>query len=72
MLTCQFCKEGDFDELGLEIHLANYCMGDQTPKLNSLAYRKAARQGARPTLLTPRPETVATKQNIVAALEAIK
>ena len=44
MLTCPFCNENDFDELGLEIHLANYCMGDQSPKLNSLAYREAAQQ----------------------------
>lgn len=44
MLTCPFCNENDFDELGLEIHLANYCMGDQSPKSNSLAYREAAQQ----------------------------
>lgn len=40
MLTCPFCNETDFDELGLEIHLANYCMGDQSPKSNSLAFNK--------------------------------
>lgn len=44
MLTCSFCNENDFDELGLEIHLANYCMGNQSPKLNSLAHREAAQQ----------------------------
>jgi hypothetical protein len=40
MITCPFCNETDFDELGLEIHLACYCMGDQSPKINSLAYRQ--------------------------------
>ena len=32
---------------------------------------KHAQQSVQPTLLTPRPETVVTKQNILAALEAI-
>lgn len=29
--TCEHCKEYGFDELGLEVHLENYCMGDQSP-----------------------------------------
>lgn len=41
LLTCEFCEENDFDEIGLEIHLTNHCMGDQSPKLNSIAYRAA-------------------------------
>jgi len=39
MLRCLYCDEDDFDELGLEIHLACYCLGDQSPKLNSVLYR---------------------------------
>lgn len=37
-----------------------------------LEEQRNAQQSVQPTLLTPRPETVATKQNILAALEAIK
>ena len=41
-------------------------------ELQRIAREDNAQQSAHPTLLTPRPETVATKQNILAALEAIK
>lgn len=49
MLICPFCNENDFDELGLELHLANWCMGDQSPKLNSLAYRERPNTASTPT-----------------------
>jgi len=44
MSFCPFCGEEIFDELGLEIHLANFCMSDQTPESNSLAFRVAKDQ----------------------------
>lgn len=33
---CPFCGEDDFDELGLEIHIANFCKDAQS---NSIVYR---------------------------------
>lgn len=54
-----------------------YLYKDKTGKaslfiLQSYELFIAAQQSVQPTLLMSRPETVATKQNILAALEAIK
>ena len=51
-----------------------YRMGDSivcAPELEP-HIRQTFQQSARPTLLTQRSETIATKQNILSALEAIK
>lgn len=46
-MKCNYCgEEDDFDEMGMEIHLASYCMADQSPLLNSVAYRNAEKEEA--------------------------